>query len=1072
MNKWLSSLLLIGLLLPGAASAGFLIDTVAGTGKAGYNGDDQSARAAQVAIPTAVAADTQGNLYIADRNNHRLRKVSAEGIISTLAGNGTPGFSGDNGLAAKASLNRPSGVAVDSEGNVYIADTENHVIRRIGTDGIIRTVAGTGQEGNGAENISATTSALKQPQAVLVGADASLYIADSGNHKVRRVSPEGIVTTLAGLGWPGFSGDDAAAAQAKLNKPQALALDEKGNLYIADTGNHRVRQIDNKGIIRTVAGSAAKGFAGDGGAAVRAQLENPQGVAVDGAGSLYIADGYNHRIRQVDSEGIIRTVAGSGFVGLGSGADGGDDGPATAARLFNPQQLTADGAGNIYIADSQNSRIRKLSPGGNSAYRIQTVAGAQTTGLTGGGYSGDDGPATHAHLKAPSSIVLDQAGNLYFTDSGNHRVRKVDTAGVISTVAGRGIQGYDGDGGPALEAMLKKPTGLAIDPEGSLYIADTDNQRVRQVTPDGMIRSIAGIGEAGFSGDGGLAERARLNTPRGVATDGRGNLYIADSLNHRVRKVDSTGVISTIAGNGEQGFSGDDGPAVKARLNEPDALALDREGNLYIADRRNYRIRKLTPEGMIYSVAGTGKPRYSQDGGPALTTALFNPTGLAVDEVGNLYVSEYRADRVRKISSEGVVSTLAGNGSKGYGGDGGDPLAALLDSPLGVAVSASGSQVFIADSLNHRIRKVAAASHILRVDREGNGHISAAPGLGKGIECGTQCSDDYLAGSAVVLQAKANEGYRFEAWDGDCSGSDDKIQLLMSADRSCRARFAAVDSANPAMLVTDAGCARVELPPAVDLSANYSGKTLLDGINAIPEMRNNGWRLRQDKRSGQAYLDLGPTRLTVRPVEADFQRHPPAIVIDEQQSIRLTTENGVILRLEPVAQGICQLHTLFARLGVGQLRMLPNGNLDLQITAERRLSLRPDWMTQLVDKDEPTGLFFSQAVLKGQITASLVFMEGEEETAPKRRQYLYPAPAQLDALFEFAEELSFEPLGVIRFKLDGESYHGLPDYVVKQDKAPAGAQLTVKAIEDMNNDGKADFLLHYPNGEQQILFSL
>ena len=310
-----------------------------------------------------------------------------------------------------------------------------------------------------------------------------------------------------------------------------MALDGSGNLYIADTDNNRIRKVSATGVITTVAGTATAGFSGDGAAATAAQLSIPTDVALDGAGNLYIVDNNNHRIRKVDSAGVITTVAGTGTAdtqGRIRGGFSGDGGAATAAQLAYPRKVALDGAGNLYIADSGNDRIRKVSATGV----ITTVAG---TGMA--GFSGDGGAATAAQLYSPYGVALDGAGNLYFADNRNERIRKVDSAGVITTVAGTGIYGFSGDGGAATAAQLNSPYGVALDGSGNLYIADTSNQRIRKVDSAGVITTVAGSGIFGFGGDGGAAVAAQLKLPFGVAVDGAGNLYIADNRNDRIRKA-------------------------------------------------------------------------------------------------------------------------------------------------------------------------------------------------------------------------------------------------------------------------------------------------------------------------------------------------------------------------------------------------------------------------------------------------------------------------------------------------------------------------------------------------------
>ena len=370
-----------------------------------------------------------------------------------------------------------------------------------------------------------------------------------------------------------------------LRNPRGVAVDSAGNVYIADTGNQRIRKVDSTGTITTIAGSGEFGFSGDGGPAVEAELRSPRGVAVDSAGNVYIADAGNRLIRKVDSTGTITTIAGTGECGFG-----GDGGPAVEAELCNPYGVAVDSAGNVYIADAGNRLIRKVDSTGT----ITRIAGSGNFG-----FSGDGGPAVEVGLRNPRGVAVDSSGNVYIADTSDHRIRKVDSSGFITTFAGTGECGFGGyfggDGGQADKAELCNPYGVAVDSADNVYIADYGNRRIRKVDSRWWITTIAGTGEFGFSGDGGPADEAELRSPRGVAVDSAGNLYIADSSS--IRKVDSTGTITTIAGTGEFGFSGDGGPAAVARLAFPYGVAVDSAGNLYIADTGNRRIRKLTPGG-------------------------------------------------------------------------------------------------------------------------------------------------------------------------------------------------------------------------------------------------------------------------------------------------------------------------------------------------------------------------------------------------------------------------------------------------------------------------------------------
>ncbi|MEV3973478.1 RICIN domain-containing protein [Streptomyces sp. NPDC050698] len=337
------------------------------------------------------------------------------------------------------------------------------------------------------------------------------------------------ISTVVGTGAAGPpKGEKEPAVSAQVNLPNGVAVDSSGTLYIADSGNHRVRKMTTDGKVSTVAGTGVAAFGGDGGSAVSAQLNYPRAVAVDSAGDLYIADSGNHRVRKVTrADGKISTVAGTG-----AGAFGGDGGLATAARLSGPFAVAVDSAGDLYIADYYNHRVRKVT---RADGKISTVAG---TGA--GAFGGDGGLATAAQLKSPFGVAVDGAGDLYITDSGNHRVRKVTRAdGKISTVAGTGVAAYGGDGGLATAAQLNLPMSLVVDSAGTLYVSEWSSHRVRKLTADGKISTVAGTGAAAFGGDGAPAVSAQLKNPSGLAVDCVDTLYIVDHGNSRIRKVAS-----------------------------------------------------------------------------------------------------------------------------------------------------------------------------------------------------------------------------------------------------------------------------------------------------------------------------------------------------------------------------------------------------------------------------------------------------------------------------------------------------------------------------------------------------
>jgi len=587
-------------------------------------------------------------VYVADSFNHVVRRLDTKtGNQIVVAGNGTWGFSGDGGAATSAQLFYASGLAVDPSGNLFIADTFNERIRKVDPTGTITTVAGNGNEGFGGDGGIATDAQLSSPSDVAVDAAGNMLIADVGNHRIRKVDVAGTITTAAGTGAPGFSGDGGPATAAQLRYPSGVTVDTSGNLFIADAGNNRIGKVDTGGTITTVVGTGGAGFSGDGGPASSARLKGPVRVAVDATGNLFIADTGNNRIRMVNAAGTITTAAGTGLPTVG-----GDGGPATRAELNYPSGLAMDSAGNLIIGDAFNQRIRKVDAAGT----ITTVAGTGTAG-----FSGDGGPATSAELfngfVQPSGVAADMGGNLSIADVGNQRIRKVDLAGTIRSIAGTGTPGFSGDGGQATTAQLFYPAGVALDPSGNLFIADTNNCSIRMIDPAGVITTVAGNGTVGSSGDGGPATGAQLGYPSGVALDASGNLFIADAGNNRIRKVDSGGTITTVVGTGSAGFSGDGGPGVSAQLNSPSGMAVDTRGNLFLADAGNNRIRKVDSGGTITTIAGVGTTGFSGDGGPASSAQLNNPSGVVLDATGNLFIADSGNNRIRVVEASTPTCT-------------------------------------------------------------------------------------------------------------------------------------------------------------------------------------------------------------------------------------------------------------------------------------------------------------------------------------------------------------------------------------------------------------------------------
>jgi trimeric autotransporter adhesin len=707
-----TAVLAIGLALqPAPAHAQNTISTVVGGGPT-----PTTPLTADLPGPTSAVRDSAGNTYIAAPLSTNIFKLTSGGTLSVFAGQGYGGFNGDGIQASAAVLGRPAAIAFDSKGNIFFADYGATRVRRIdAVTGVITTVAGNGVKcaqptiapfcGDGGP---ATSALLNLPEAIALDGSGNIFIADASDNKIRRVDAvTGIITTVAGNGFACTNptlpcGDGAGATSAQLNFPEGIAVDAAGNLYVSDTLDQRVRIVSAAGIINPFAGNG--GFChnptttcGDGHAATLANLHKPQQVVVDASGNVYIADTLDHKIRVVDTTGTINLFAGLGVQGFG-----GDGGPATSAELDLPVGVSQDGSGNILIADTGNQRVRIVSSTGV----IQTLAG--------GGSGGDGGAATSALLAGPFTLTGDAAGNLYIADTGNNRIREI-SGGTITTVAGTGSVGYSGDGTSALSATLNGPTSVVVDSQGNIFFSDTGNLVVRRIDAiTHFISTYAGNGNSCFPttsgcGDGLVATSANLTWPQSIALDSSNNLYIADYFAFKVRKVSAaTQIISTVAGTGIEGKAGDGGPANKANLDHPSSVALDGSGNLFISDQYNNKIRKVDAATQIINTyMGTGKACLCGDGGPALSGSMWNPLEVVTDSSGNVFVGGGNDNVVQRINATtGIWGTVAGNAKKplvgGFAGDGGLASLATLAN-FGLWVDASNN-LYIADEGNNRIR--------------------------------------------------------------------------------------------------------------------------------------------------------------------------------------------------------------------------------------------------------------------------------------------------------------------------------------------------------------------------------
>ncbi|HEX5228571.1 MAG TPA: IPT/TIG domain-containing protein [Bryobacteraceae bacterium] len=578
----------------------YVIQTVAG---ANNSSDGGSALAVALSQPEGVAVDHAGNIYVAEAAGNRIRKIATDGSIRTVAGTGVAGFAGDGSAANVAQINQPYGIALDATGNLYIADLGNARVRKVALDGTIHTVAGGGSlpATNSGQGGPATMAQFMQPRNVAIDGTGSLYISDFGANQVYQVASDGILSLVAGTGTAGYSGVGTSALLAQLNAPAGLAIDPAGAVYVADSGNNLVRKIYNGVIINVY------------------NVPGPTGVALDASGMLYVA-----------AASYFGTVV------------------QPNANIASARDVAVDPAGNIFA--TFGGFVLEVPSSG----ALTTVAGSGGSPF----FGGDGGPAAKALLYAPSGIAADSSGNWYIADTLNHRLRMVTPAGVITTIAGTATAGSDGDNGSAARAELNSPHGVAIDSAGNLYIADSGNNAIREISAAGTITTIAG----------------NLNNPLSLTLDSHGSIYVADAGNNRIAQVTASGTVSTFA-----------------KIPGVLAVAVDPSDKIVAADASQ-----------IWSVAQDGTVT-------SLAKGLSSPAGLAFEPGGTLLIADTGANVIRGLDSAGVLTAIAGNGTAGFSGDGSFALSAELNAPAAIAIGPNGA-ILIADSANNRIRSLTPAT--------------------------------------------------------------------------------------------------------------------------------------------------------------------------------------------------------------------------------------------------------------------------------------------------------------------------------------------------------------------------
>jgi sugar lactone lactonase YvrE len=734
------------------------ISTLCGNGVAGFNGDGLPARSTALYLPQDGVFGPDGTFYFLDWNNHRVRHVRADGTVEGIAGNGAIGDAKD-GPALSISLNHPTHVSFDHQGNLILSAWHNSKVKLINlTTGLASNIAGTGARAYGGDGGPALDAKFDLPSSAVMDSQGNICVSDQANFRIRRIGTDGNINTMCGSGVAGYTGDEGPATLATIRSPVGqsappagrIDIDSQDRIFIADTGNHVIRRIDADGTIHTIAGTGVAGYSGDGGPANQATLNTPSDVAVAPDGTLYIADTFNNVVRRVTTDGTISTIAGTGSAGFS-----GDGRLAQDAKLDRPYGVAISPTGEIMIADTHNHRFRILTEeprdsgpdGGEPAIVIVPCTGeigsiCTYAGTGFPGFNSDGRDRQKTHLYQPIDMEFTPSGRVYVIDWNNHKVRQVMPDQTIRTVMGTDFVG-DGPpdlsdltppGAPGLTVDLNHPTDLQEFPNGDLMVMNWHNHKIRVLYPDtGLVQVIAGS-SPGFVGDNGPVKAAKFNQPPHGVLDSSDNLIMIDQRNQRLRVIldfanqRENATIITIAGDPgvpapgtlpAPGYNGD-GPALQTKFSFPTGtnpepgggLAVAADGTVYLSDTNNHLLRKITftggdwSTGVVQTIAGTGVAGDSGDGGPAIAAQINHPLDMELGPDGKLYFADTNNNRVRRLDLvNGTIEAVAGTGVQGYSGDGGPALAATFNRPLGIAFDPYGN-LYISDTFNNRIRKV------------------------------------------------------------------------------------------------------------------------------------------------------------------------------------------------------------------------------------------------------------------------------------------------------------------------------------------------------------------------------
>lgn len=644
----------------------FLLLTLAGQGQeytfevfAGPDGGkdwfDGSGNTSRFNVPWGITADASSNLYVVDGGGC-IRKVTSAGVVTTLAGDCGPNGGIGDGPGGQASFNNPRHVAIDASGNLYVADMLANLIRKVTPAGMVTTIAGTGAAGSA--DGPALSATFNRPSGIALDSAGNIYVSDRFTHVIRKISG-GTVTTFAGAaGVPGTTN-----SPARFNGPAGLAVDSSNNVYVADSGNCAIRRITPGGVVSTFAGLAGTCGRIDGPAAT-ARFFEVEGLAIDATDTVWVTNAPDHSIRRITSGGDVTTFAG--------GNRGDADGIGTAAAFLTPTGIVKAPNGNLYVTESLGKIVRRITPA------------AEVSKFVGRGFPDGhhDGVGTAARFRYPVGVETDAAGNLYVADRYTFTIRKITPAGSVTTFAGLPFDNGSDDGA---SGRFSNPYGIALDTAENVYVTELFANKVRKVTPAGTISTLAGSGVAGSANGTGTA--AQFNGPTDAAVDSSNNVFVTDRDNHTIRKITSGGVVTTFAGAaGSPGWA--DGSGGVARFSSPTGIVRDSANNLFVTDTNNHVIRRITPAGSVTTFAGSAGAAGFDDGTGG-AARFYNPAAIAIDALNNLFVYDAGSRRIRRVTPGGVVTTVAGSSSEivTRAGTGLDARFLLVH---GLAVSPSG----------------------------------------------------------------------------------------------------------------------------------------------------------------------------------------------------------------------------------------------------------------------------------------------------------------------------------------------------------------------------------------------